>query len=67
MTCRRGICHAIQGAILGILIGHAITLALFPRHKSVGLRLMIRTSPESVHHAPAMGETAGTHSSIWDR
>lgn len=55
MTCRRGICHAIQGAVLGLLIGHAITLAISHRQKSVGLSLMIRTSPESVHQSPGAG------------
>lgn len=30
MTCRKGICHAIQGALLGSLIGHAVAVALRP-------------------------------------
>ena len=66
MTCRHGVCHALQGALLGALIGHAITLALHPQ-KPVGLRFILRTSPESVHHAPAMGDTAGTFSTTWDK
>ena len=64
MTCRRGLCHAIQGALLGALIGHAL---LYTLQKSVGLRLMIRTSPESVHQSPALGDKAGNLSTTWDK
>lgn len=44
MICRRGICHAIQGAILGILIGHAITIALFPSKKNGLQMIMLATA-----------------------
>ena len=52
MTCSRGICHAIQGALLGALIGHALALTL---QKSVG-RHPARTSIEGVHQSPALGD-----------
>ena len=55
MTCHRGICHAIQGALCGALIGLALALTL---HKSVG-RHPTRTSIESVHQSPALGDKAG--------
>lgn len=63
MTCRRGICHAIQGALLGAIIGHALALTM---QKTVG-RHPTRTSIESVHHAPAMGDKAGNLSTTWDK
>ena len=63
MTCRRGLCHAIQGALLGAIIGHALLNTL---QKTVG-RHPARTSIESVHQSPALGETAGTISTTWDK
>lgn len=63
MTCRRGICHAVQGALLGALIGHALALTL---NKTVG-RHPTRTSYESVHQSPALGDKAGNLSPTWDK
>lgn len=63
MTCRRGICHAVQGALLGALIGHALALTL---QKTVG-RHPTRTSIESVHQSPALGDKAGNLSTTWDK
>ena len=66
MTCRHKCLHAFQGILLGALIGHAITLALHPK-KPVGLRFILRTSPESVHRAPVAGEITGIFSTTWDK
>lgn len=66
MTCRNKCLHALQGMLLGALIGHAITQAMHPQ-KPVGLRFTIRTSPESVHRAPVAGEITGIFSNTWDK
>jgi len=59
MTCRRGLCHAIQGILLGVFI--ALTL-----QKTVG-RHPTRTSTESVHQSPALGDKAGISAKTWDK
>lgn len=45
MTCRRAVCHAIQGALLGSLIGHAAAVALRPAKPVVAARQTVRVSP----------------------
>ena len=60
MTCRRGICHAIQGALLGALIGHALALALHKRLDPLSLAPLQRVSTSP----PALGDKAVNLSTI---